>query len=82
MSEIVSSGAVFQPAVMPTGGWNGFTPSNNYQAVAVCKVMKQFTDQGVVVWLRFVSALLFFLFFLFSSWELFRLTLFFSLSIF
>lgn len=38
---------------MPTGGWGGFTSSNNYQAVAVCKVMKQFTDQGVEVWLRF-----------------------------
>lgn len=36
-----------------TGGWWGLTAEDNQQAVAICKVMKQFTDKGVEVWLRF-----------------------------
>ncbi|ORY70779.1 glycoside hydrolase superfamily [Leucosporidium creatinivorum] len=52
MDQIVTGG-VFQPAVMPTGGWWGLTADDNQQAVAICKVMKQFTDKGVEVWLRF-----------------------------
>lgn len=52
MDQIVSGG-VFQPAVMPTGGWWGLTAEDNQQAVAICKVMKQFTDKGLEVWLRF-----------------------------
>ncbi|GAA5847866.1 hypothetical protein JCM3766R1_001212 [Sporobolomyces carnicolor] len=50
--QIVKAG-VFQPAVMPIGGWWGLTYSNNQQAVAICKVMKEYTDLGVEVWLRF-----------------------------
>ncbi|SGY60910.1 BQ5605_C007g04502 [Microbotryum silenes-dioicae] len=49
----IKTGGVFQPAVMPTGGWWGLTASDNRQAVAICKVMKKFTDQGIEVWLRF-----------------------------
>ncbi|GAA5969385.1 hypothetical protein JCM11641_008097 [Rhodosporidiobolus odoratus] len=49
----IISGGVFQPAVMPTGGWWGLTEDDNQQAVAICKVMKEYTDEGVEVWLRF-----------------------------
>lgn len=42
---------------MPTGGWWGLTASDNQQAVAICKVMKKFTDAGVETWLRFARAL-------------------------
>lgn len=72
----ILSGGVFQPAVMPTGGWWGLTSNDNQQvsclgaafvrgdgsltarlspsqAVAICKVMKEYTDAGVEVWLRF-----------------------------
>lgn len=38
---------------MPTGGWQGLTKSDNSQAIAICKVMKQFTDEGIEVRLRF-----------------------------
>lgn len=38
---------------MPTGGWQGLTSSDNSQAQAICKVMKQFTDEGIEVRLRF-----------------------------
>lgn len=38
---------------MPIGGWWGLTYNNNQQAVAICKVMKEYTDMGVEVWLRF-----------------------------
>ncbi|KAI5474492.1 glycoside hydrolase family 26 protein [Pseudohyphozyma bogoriensis] len=51
--EIVANGGVFQPAVMPTGGWSGLTTSDNSQAVAICDVMKTFVDAGLEVWLRF-----------------------------
>jgi len=53
IDDVKASGAIFQPAVMPTGGWQGLTESDNSQAVAIAKVMKQFTDQGIEVWLRF-----------------------------
>ncbi|KAL8293160.1 hypothetical protein RQP46_000854 [Phenoliferia psychrophenolica] len=53
MDEIVASGGIFQPAVMPTGGWSGLTASDNSQAVNICNVMKKFTDKGLTVWLRF-----------------------------
>ncbi|BGP02038.1 glycoside hydrolase family 26 protein [Rhodotorula toruloides] len=49
----ILSGGVFQPAVMPTGGWWGLTYQDNQQAVAICNVMKEYTDAGVEVWLRF-----------------------------
>jgi hypothetical protein len=42
---------------MPTGGWQGLTADDESQAVNICNVMKQFTDQGIEVWLRFVGLL-------------------------
>jgi len=53
LSDIKASGAIFEPAVMPTGGWQGLTSSDNSQAVNICNVMKQFTDEGIQVRLRF-----------------------------
>ena len=52
LSDVVASGAVFQPAVMPTlsAGFGAITPDVANQVAAV---MKKFTDQGVEVWLRF-----------------------------
>lgn len=50
MNDVVSSGTVFQPAVMPTLPLGSFTSST---AADVANVLKQFTDQGVEVWLRF-----------------------------
>ncbi|KAK4049716.1 hypothetical protein OIV83_003991 [Microbotryomycetes sp. JL201] len=52
--DVVESGAIFQPAVMPNSkNWNGLTRKDDYQAKAIAKVMKKFTDAGVDVWLRF-----------------------------
>lgn len=34
----ILSGGVFQPAVMPTGGWWGLKYEDNQQAVAICNV--------------------------------------------
>ncbi|TNY22241.1 glycoside hydrolase superfamily [Rhodotorula diobovata] len=53
LDDIKASGAIFQPAVMPTKGWAGLTKDEDYQALAIAKVMKQFTDEGIEVWLRF-----------------------------
>lgn len=36
---------------MPIGGWKGLTYDDDSQAVAICQVMKKFTDQGLEVWL-------------------------------
>lgn len=47
MADIVNSGAVFQPAVMPVGGWQGFTWDDTSQADRISKVMQTFVDQGV-----------------------------------
>ena len=51
MSDVVSSGAVFIPAIMPTG----LTFSQITPAIAndIASVLNQFTSQGVEVWLRF-----------------------------
>lgn len=38
---------------MPTKGWKGLTKDDNFQALAIAKVMKQFTDEGIEVQLRF-----------------------------
>lgn len=51
MDEVIKSGAVFQPTLMPES-WEGFTWEDNRQAVAVAKVLKKFTDACVPVWLR------------------------------
>ncbi|KAM0787080.1 hypothetical protein ACM66B_006338 [Microbotryomycetes sp. NB124-2] len=52
--DVVKSGAIFQPAVMPNkNNWAGLSAKDNYQAKAIAKVMKKYTDAGVEVWLRF-----------------------------
>jgi len=53
IDDVKASGAIFEPAVMPTGGWSGLTASDDSQAVNICNVMKKFTDQGIEVRLRF-----------------------------
>ncbi|GAA6010141.1 hypothetical protein JCM10207_005636 [Rhodosporidiobolus poonsookiae] len=53
MDDIKACNCIFQPAVMPTKGWTGLTADDNSQALAIAKVMKQFTDEGIEVWLRF-----------------------------
>jgi hypothetical protein len=50
LDDVVSSGAIFQPAIMPTVGFSGITPSIASQ---VASVLEQFTEKGVEVWLRF-----------------------------
>ncbi|CAH7687267.1 glycoside hydrolase superfamily [Phakopsora pachyrhizi] len=53
IDDVKACDCVFQPAVMPTGGWKGLTNSDNSQAIAIANVMKKFTDRGIPVWLRF-----------------------------
>lgn len=53
MDDIKKSGGVFQPAVMPTGGWKGMTRSDNSQAVRIAKVMQLFVNEGLTVHLRY-----------------------------
>ncbi|MBW0473277.1 hypothetical protein O181_012992 [Austropuccinia psidii MF-1] len=53
IDDVKACNCVFQPAVMPVGGWKGLTSSDNSQAVAIAKVMRKFTDEGIPVWLRF-----------------------------
>ncbi|GAA5899637.1 hypothetical protein JCM5296_001382 [Sporobolomyces johnsonii] len=53
MSDVKNCSCIFQPAVMPTTGWTGLTSTDNSQALAIAKVMQQFTDEGITVWLRF-----------------------------
>jgi hypothetical protein len=50
--DVISSGAVFIPSVMPVlaSGFSGITPD---VASQIATVMRKFTDKGVVVWLRF-----------------------------
>lgn len=51
LNDVVSSGAVFQPAVMPTlNDLGDFTSST---ASEIASILGQFTDQGVEIWLRF-----------------------------
>jgi hypothetical protein len=50
LSDVVSSGAVFQPAIMPSIPFSQVTSS---VASQVASVLEQFTSQGVEVWLRF-----------------------------
>lgn len=51
--DIYASGAILEASIMPVGSWGGFTATDNSQAVAVCRVLKRFTDAGVEVRLRF-----------------------------
>ncbi|KAA1064946.1 hypothetical protein PGT21_019917 [Puccinia graminis f. sp. tritici] len=53
IDDVKACNCVFQPAVMPIGGWKGLTSGDNSQAIAIAKVMKNFTDEGIPVWLRF-----------------------------
>uniref|UniRef100_A0A0S1MK75 GH26 domain-containing protein n=1 Tax=Phakopsora pachyrhizi TaxID=170000 RepID=A0A0S1MK75_PHAPC len=53
IDDVKASNSVFQPAVMPIGGWQGLTAQDNSQAIAIANVMKTFTDRGIPVWLRF-----------------------------
>ncbi|GAA5947710.1 hypothetical protein JCM3765_001045 [Sporobolomyces pararoseus] len=53
MEDIKACNCIFQPAVMPTKGWKGLTKDDNFQALAIAKVMKRFTDEGIDVQLRF-----------------------------
>ncbi|TGO14343.1 hypothetical protein BTUL_0054g00110 [Botrytis tulipae] len=50
LDDVVASGAVFQPAVMPTIPFSQVTSS---VASQVASVLEQFTAKGVEVWLRF-----------------------------
>ncbi|MCJ1446419.1 MAG: hypothetical protein MMC23_006924 [Stictis urceolatum] len=51
MDDIKSSGAVLQPAVMPTKV--GFSEVTEDLASQIAVSMKKFTDEGITVWLRF-----------------------------
>jgi hypothetical protein len=50
LSDVVFSGAVFQPAIMPIIPFSEITSS---VASQIAEVLEQFTSQGVEVWLRF-----------------------------
>lgn len=54
-ADVIASGAIFVPAIMPCGptGWSGLTATDNSMALTIASVLKQFTDAGVTVWLRF-----------------------------
>lgn len=45
LDDILEAGGVFQPAVMPTGGWQGLKYDDDSQAVNIANVMKWFQDQ-------------------------------------
>ena len=51
MDDLISSGAVFIPAVMPTGV--KFSEIDSDLAGQIAASMKKFTDKDVEVWLRF-----------------------------
>ena len=53
MDDLKKSNAVFSPAIMPQGGWAGLRRGDNHQAVAIAKVLRRFTDEGVPVVARF-----------------------------
>lgn len=51
MDDVVSSGAVFVPSIMPTGPT--FAEISTDIASDIANVLNQFTSKGVEVWLRF-----------------------------
>ena len=51
MSDVVASGAVFVPAIMPTG--LKFSDINESVGQQIASILNQFTSQAVEVWLRF-----------------------------
>ncbi|KAI9614550.1 hypothetical protein KEM48_006018 [Puccinia striiformis f. sp. tritici PST-130] len=53
LDDVKACNCVFQPAIMPVDGWKGLTSDDNSQAVAIAQVLKNFTDEGIPVWLRF-----------------------------
>jgi len=53
MRDLKDSKAVFSPAIMPQKSWAGFTWKDNHQAVAIARVLRKFTDEGIPVVLRF-----------------------------
>lgn len=51
--DVIKSGAIFETAIMPLRSYEGFTAQNPSQAIAVAKVLQQFTKAGVQIRLRF-----------------------------
>ncbi|PWN32426.1 uncharacterized protein FA14DRAFT_125500 [Meira miltonrushii] len=51
--DVIKSGAIFEIAIMPLRSYDGFTAQDPSQAIAVAKVLQQFTQAGVQVRLRF-----------------------------
>lgn len=51
MGDVVASGAVFVPAIMPSGVT--FSQIDSTVAQQIATVLEKFTSQGVEVWLRF-----------------------------
>ena len=47
LPDVVASGAIFEPAVMPMDDWDGYTADGNSQAVAVANVMRNRLKQRV-----------------------------------
>lgn len=47
------TGAIAVLSVMPVYGWGGLTSDDNTQALQTVKVLKEFTDAGIEVYLRF-----------------------------
>ncbi|PLW19809.1 hypothetical protein PCANC_05222 [Puccinia coronata f. sp. avenae] len=52
MDDLKASKAVFSPAIMPQGGWDGFKYNDNSQAVRIAKVLRKITDQDIPVIFR------------------------------
>lgn len=40
IDDVAASGAIFEPAVMPVGGWKGLSSDDNSQAVNIAKVSR------------------------------------------
>lgn len=53
MDDVKKCGCVFNPAIMPPPGWGGLKYNDDHQAVAIAKVLRKFTDEGIPVILRF-----------------------------
>jgi len=50
LSDVIASGAVFQPAIMPNIPFNEITSEIGHD-ILTC--LEQFTEAGIEVWLRF-----------------------------
>lgn len=51
--DVIKSGAIFETAIMPLQSYDGFTAQDPSQAIAVAKVLQEFTQAGVKIRLRF-----------------------------